>query len=123
MEERIYYDSRTGNVERFVNKIKLLTGWEIIRISGDLEASTSGHLITYTTGFGEVPEHTASFMKRNAKLIKTVSSSGNRNWGCNFARAAETIASGYKLPVLLKFELSGNQPDVQQLIHLIAKGI
>ncbi|MGV8880370.1 MAG: class Ib ribonucleoside-diphosphate reductase assembly flavoprotein NrdI [Sphingobacteriaceae bacterium] len=123
MKQRIYYDSRTGNVERFVNKIQLLTGWEIIKINSELEATTTGHLITYTTGFGEVPQHTASFMKRNAKLIKTVSSSGNRNWGCNFARAAETIADGYKLPVLLKFELSGNQPEVQQLIQLIAKGI
>lgn len=123
MTERIYYDSRTGNVERFVNKVKLLTDWEIIRITDDLDINDAGHLITYTTKIGEVPDNTASFMARNAGLIKTVSSSGNRNWGCNFARAAETIAKVYKLPVLLKFELSGTQPDVQQLINLIAKGI
>lgn len=117
----IYYDSKTGNVERFVQKIKALTGWDIVQITEDIEIETPGHLITYTTKIGEVPERTMGFLERHAKHIMTVSSSGNRNWGANFAKAAERIAAAYQLPILLKFELSGTQPDVQKLIHLINK--
>ncbi|PTT01513.1 class Ib ribonucleoside-diphosphate reductase assembly flavoprotein NrdI [Pedobacter sp. HMWF019] len=123
MAPLIYYDSKTGNVERFVNKIKVVTGWDIVRITDDLEIKKPGHLVTYTTQIGEVPERTVDFLKRHAKYIMTVSSSGNRNWGANFAKAAEKIAAAYHLPILLQFELSGTQPDVQKLIHLLNQDI
>ena len=119
----IYYDSKTGNVERFVHKIKELTGWNIIRITEDIEITSPGHLITYTTKIGEIPDCTNSFLEKYAAKVMTVSSSGNRNWGVNFAKAAERIADAYHLPILLKFELSGTRPDVQKLIHLINQNI
>jgi len=119
MLDWIYYDSKTGNVDRFVHKLEAQTGWFIQRISEDLSVSHPGHLITFTTGRGEVPTITDQFMKQNYELIKSVSASGNRNWGQNYGRAADKVAALYQLPVLFKFELSGSMRDVQQFINKI----
>ena len=63
----LYYDSRTGNVERFINKVVQITGWTAIRIQEDMEATEQGHLITYTTNFGKIPEKTERFMQEKAR--------------------------------------------------------
>lgn len=115
----IYYDSRTGNVERFIQKLKLQRDWNFIKISPDLIPESNGHLITYTTNFGEVPRSTFRFMESYAEKIKSVSSSGNMNWGQSFGLAADKIASRYQIPLLLKFELSGLPQDVDALINRI----
>lgn len=119
MRERIYYDSKTGNVDRFVQKIAAHTGWETQRISEDALVETFGHFITFTTRFGEVPTTSAAFMEHNAHFIKSVSSSGNRNWGQNFGKAGDRLAEAYKLPLLFKFELSGTSQEVQHYIKKI----
>ncbi|MGL9687456.1 MAG: class Ib ribonucleoside-diphosphate reductase assembly flavoprotein NrdI [Candidatus Phytoplasma sp. TWB_XP] len=33
--------------------------------------------------------------------------SGNKNWGKNYGKAGDTIASTYNVPLVLKFEDSG----------------
>lgn len=115
----IYYDSRTGNVERFIQKIKSQRDWHFVKISPDLIAENAGHLITYTTNFGEVPRTTFRFMESCGEKIKSVSSSGNMNWGQSFGLAADKIAAQYQIPLLLKFELSGLPQDVDKLINRI----
>ena len=120
----IYYDSKTGNVQRFVDKVKKeRPEWNYIKISEDTDIENEGHLITFTTKFGEVPEKTEKFMMRNnnKKYIKSVSSSGNMNWGTLFALAADKISEKYNIPVLMKFELSGTHPQVEYLINYIEK--
>ena len=119
MRDWIYYDSKTGNVDRFVHKLKAQTGWPIQRISQDLSITHAGHLITFTTGIGQIPLSTGEFMKRNHEFIKSVSASGNRNWGQNYGKAADIVSAIYDLPVLFKFELSGSMSDVQQFINKI----
>ncbi|WP_134089151.1 class Ib ribonucleoside-diphosphate reductase assembly flavoprotein NrdI [Olivibacter sp. XZL3] len=119
MQHWIYYDSKTGNVDRFVHKLEACTGWSIRRISEDLSISQPGHLITFTTGRGEVPAVTDKFMRQNHNLIQSVSASGNKNWGMNYGRAADTVAAIYQVPVLFKFELSGTGADVQKFINKI----
>lgn len=115
----IYYDSRTGNVERFVRKISTKTGWQCVKITGHAAASHPGHLITYTTKIGCVPESTERFMQANHPFVLSVSSSGNMNWGANFALAADKIAARYGIPLLLKFELSGLDRDVTAFIEKV----
>src|SRR5690606_29371320 len=117
--EWIYYDSKTGNVERFVQKITSLINWKAVKIQPDMKITHPGHLITFTTRFGEVPETTLSFMQQAGALVRSVSSSGNRNWGRNFAVAGNKLSERYELPLLLKFELSGTMEDVKQFINLI----
>lgn len=118
----IYYDSKTGNVQRFMEKIKdERPDWEIIKINPDLEAKEDGHFVTFTTKIGEVPETTAEFLKKNSKYIKSISSSGNMNWGVYFAVAADKIKEEYKIPVCMKFELSGTNREVKYFIDYVEK--
>lgn len=117
----IYYDSKTGNVCRFINKLisqnKNITA---ININDDEYYTQAGHLITYTTGSGSVPITTEYFMQRFNHLILSVSASGNRNWGNNFAISADKLSILYNKPVILKFELSGMQFDIEQYLKLIS---
>ena len=116
----VYYDSKTGNVQRFIDKIKKeRPEWSFVKISGDMEILENGHLVTFTTNFGEIPDTTEKFLKNenNRKYIKSVSSSGNMNWGTLFGKAADNIEEKYGIPVLMKFELSGTHIQVEYFIN------
>ena len=123
----IYYDTRTNNVKRFVEKVKhLRPEWDIRYIDERDETSLHRvvypiHLITYTTKFGEVPDNTSIFINKiGMKNIATVASSGNRNWGANFALAAVKIAklTSPNLPYL-QFELNGIEENVKAYIKMV----
>ena len=118
----VYYDSKTGNVQRFIDKIKKeKPEWSFVKISGDMEISENGHLVTFTTNLGEIPDTTEKFLENenNKKYIKSVSSSGNMNWGTLFGKAADNIEEKYGIPVLMKFELSGTHVQVEYFINSI----
>ena len=118
----VYYDSKTGNVQRFIDKIKKeRPEWSFVKISGDMEILENGHLVTFTTNFGEIPNTTEKFLENenNRKYIKSVSSSGNMNWGTLFGKAADNIEEKYGIPVLMKFELSGTHVQVEYFINSI----
>ena len=118
----VYYDSKTGNVQRFIDKIKKeRPEWSFVKISSDMEISENGHLVTFTTNFGEIPDTTEKFLENenNKKYIKSVSSSGNMNWGTLFGKAADNIEEKYGIPVLMKFELSGTHVQVEYFINSI----
>jgi protein involved in ribonucleotide reduction len=108
----IAFDSQTGNVRKFVQKLQVRS----IQIEEMLKIEEPFVLITYTTGFGQVPMKVSSFLQRNHSHLKGVSASGNRNWGDGFAKSADTISSLYNVPVLCKFELSGTSRDVAHFI-------
>ncbi|MFC5528277.1 class Ib ribonucleoside-diphosphate reductase assembly flavoprotein NrdI [Cohnella yongneupensis] len=115
----IAYDSRTGNVRRFVKKL----GLPAVQIEADMKLDQPFILVTYTTGFGQAPDKVLSFLQSNHPRMKGVVASGNRNWGEGFARSADKISALYAVPVLGKFELSGTQRDVehfQQEVSLVA---
>jgi len=105
----IIYDTKTGNVERFVKKLNL----ECYRISTLLRESTPFVLVTYTTGFGSVPDTTMRFLDEYSYLLRGVAASGNQNWGDNFAKAADIISELYSVPIIHKFELSGTLTDIK----------
>ena len=118
----VYYDSKTGNVQRFIDKIKKeRSEWSFVKISGDMEISENGHLVTFTTNFGEIPNTTEKFLENenNRKYIKSISSSGNMNWGTLFGKAADNIEEKYGIPVLMKFELSGTHVHVEYFINSV----
>ncbi|WP_027891774.1 class Ib ribonucleoside-diphosphate reductase assembly flavoprotein NrdI [Calidithermus chliarophilus] len=106
----IVYASRTGNVERFVRK---LPAPRLLQIrTGEEEAGEPCVLLTYTTGLGQVPHEVERFARRNQAHIRAVAASGNRNWGSNYAKAADQLAAAYGFEVIHKFELSGRAEDV-----------
>ncbi len=118
----IYYDSRTGNVQRFIDKIANERPlWKYIKISENLKIENPGHLITYTTNIGEIPLISENFLEYddNRNKIKSLSSSGNMNWGKFYAVAADKLSEKYRIPILMKFELSGNHIDVANIINKI----
>lgn len=107
--EIIYY-SLTGNVRRFLNK----AGCTDARSIAEVTATTEPFIIvTGTIGFGEIPQPVEMFLEQHQQHLAAVAASGNRNWGQNFARAGERIAEQYNVPLLMKFELHGNQQEVE----------
>lgn len=105
---KIVYYSLVGNVRRFLAKTELPA-----QPIGDYDVDEPFVIVTNTLGFGEVPEPVARFLVRNVLNLVGVASSGNRNWGENFGKAADTIGKVFDVPVLLKFELSGTDEDVR----------
>ncbi len=53
----VAYDSMTGNVKRFIHKLNM----PAVQIGEDLVIDEDFILITYTTGFGNVPERVLEF--------------------------------------------------------------
>lgn len=111
----VVYDSKTGNVKRFINKLNM----RAVQIDEQQEVDEPFVLVTYTTGFGQVPEKVNSFLDSNHKMLRGVSASGNRNWGSGFAKSADTISQKYDVPVILKFELSGTSQDTQHFVERV----
>lgn len=119
----IIYDSRTGNVQRFVDKLKKISKFNILKVNEDLVLENPYHLVTYTTGIGEIPRRTKLFLlkEKNYEKMLSVSSSGNKNWGKMFAKTADTISQKFKIPICLKFELSGTDEEVKLFKNKILK--
>lgn len=115
----LYYDSKTGNVQRFIDKVVQITGWTVQRIEAGMSIEAPGHLITFTTNFGKVPALTETFMQEHSDKIFSVSSSGNRNWGRNFAIAADKLSEVYDIPLAFRFELSGTMEDINNFVDII----
>lgn len=108
----IAYASMTGNVKRFIDKLP----FEAVNIREIDHIDQPYILVTYTFHFGQVPEPVDAFLRRhpnNQHNLTGVASSGNRNWGSRFARAADVIGNKYRVPILHKFELAGMEKDTQ----------
>lgn len=105
---RILYETMTGNVKRFLAK----TGLDHQPISNVGSVDEPYVLVTNTIGFGDAPDQVKDFLKRNGSCLVAVAASGNRNWGHNFAHAADVVAEMFHVPVLYKFELGGTAEDV-----------
>ncbi|KQU12068.1 ribonucleotide reductase stimulatory protein [Bacillus sp. Leaf49] len=113
----ITYDTLTGNVQRFIDKITNNNYLNVEKITEDTMITEPFIHITYTIGFGEVPKFTQEFIHNNKELLRGICSSGNKNWGNNFGLAADKIANQYNVPILLKFELAGTDSDVAKFIQ------
>lgn len=111
----LYFDSKTGNVRRFADKVaQQRPFWNVVNIDDGFVGA--GHLVTYTAGAGQVPEKTNKFLEENSQHIKSVSVSGNRNWGARFGAAARIINEKFDIPITHVFELSGFEEDVKEVI-------
>ncbi|MGN5650855.1 class Ib ribonucleoside-diphosphate reductase assembly flavoprotein NrdI [Bacillus sp. Brlt_9] len=111
----IVYASKTGKVRSFVNKL----GMRAVEIKDEVILTEPFVLITYTIGFGQVPDEVQNFLEDNHIYLRGVISSGNRNWGNNFGKAADIISQKYRLadgsniPLLHKFEMAGTNKDIE----------
>ncbi|MFA2861393.1 class Ib ribonucleoside-diphosphate reductase assembly flavoprotein NrdI [Bacillus paranthracis] len=99
----VAFASKTSNVERF---IKSFPDIKSVKITDNLLLEEDFIPVTYTTGFGQVPQLVEDFLTKNNKYLRGVAASGNCNWGNMFAKSADVISDKYNVPVLMKFELS-----------------
>ncbi|MCY7823240.1 class Ib ribonucleoside-diphosphate reductase assembly flavoprotein NrdI [Bacillus spizizenii] len=113
----ITYESKTGNVRRFVKALQHKLDIEAIEVTGDTIVNQEFIHITYTIGFGEVPERTLNFINKNKNKIRGVAVSGNKVWGDNYGLAGDKLSAKFHTPLLLKFELSGTKQDLQKIIQ------
>lgn len=111
----VVYDSKTGNVKRFIAKLNM----PAVSIDEMPKVDEPFVLITYTTGFGQVPPKVDQFLKCNHNMLRGVSASGNRNWGTGFAKSADTISQSYNVPIISKFELSGTMSDIEHFVERV----
>ncbi|MCX8088873.1 MAG: class Ib ribonucleoside-diphosphate reductase assembly flavoprotein NrdI [Meiothermus ruber] len=116
----IVYASKTGHVARFVARLGLKS---LPLKDGRETIHEPCLLITYTTGFGQAPPEVIRFVENHRGLVRGVAASGNRNWGANFARAADVLAERYGIKVIHKFELAGTPKDreiIQEALHALS---
>ncbi|KKB71900.1 class Ib ribonucleoside-diphosphate reductase assembly flavoprotein NrdI [Bacillus sp. TH008] len=113
----IAYYSLAGNVRRFVAK----TGLPAVEIKADMLLTEPFVLVTGTYGFGQVAGTVWDFLADNGDLMAGVAASGNRNWGDNFAKAADLIAEEYGVPIVHKFELAGTAEDAAKVREFVSE--
>jgi protein involved in ribonucleotide reduction len=119
---KIAYASMTGNVQRFVDKLKNhLPNYEFVRVVRQMKIDEPFILITYTTGFGEIPKEVEELLQLSSDNLIAVIGSGNRNWGHSFCGGAVKVADMHSVPLLHKFELSGLDSDVRIVTNKIGE--
>lgn len=110
---KVIYLSLTGNCKRFLSFTNVLEE-DIIPLADAKDIDFPFILLTPTIGFGDMPPAVKKFMDEYSEHAVGVVASGNRNWGNNFAGAADKINKAYNIPILMKFELLGNKEDVRK---------
>jgi len=108
----IIYDSGTGKVKLFVRKL----GLNALFLRNIEKVNEPFVLVTYTAGYGEMPESTERFLNDNHQFLLAVSASGNRRWK-DFAGAADRVFEKFGVPIISKFEGAGNINDVKTFIE------
>ncbi|GAB6548944.1 class Ib ribonucleoside-diphosphate reductase assembly flavoprotein NrdI [Bacillus cereus] len=118
----LLYDSMTGNVKRFANKFAELP-FNIKPLKSISIIENEFILVTYTTGIAQIPSTTKYFLESNKSLLPEmclgVVSSGNRNWGDNFAASGDKIEAEYHIELLHKIEMAGSQKDVDIIVQKV----
>lgn len=118
----VYFSTKTGNTKRFVEKIK---NTDSICIQPNLIINKPFVLFTATyaknDGSGAVHPSVIKFLNNNKNNIIAVVGGGNRNFGEHFAYAADIISYKCNIPILHKFELFGNDEDVEFIEYNMSK--
>lgn len=114
----IVYASRTGNVESIIKKIDSNNPF---KISKNLFISEPYFLFTYTDGLGDIPQEVLTFLNENNHAEKCIGlfCSGNKNFGSNFAKAADKINGKFGIPILAKVELRGFPSEILKIKEIV----
>lgn len=112
----IVYDTFTGKVKKFTEKLP--SNIEVRHIS-EYDGTSLYYFITSTIDFGKLLSSTYDFLLSHSDNCLGVSSSGNKIWGRNYAKAADLISEKYNVPIISKFELDGTEDDVKYFVERI----
>lgn len=119
----VYFSSASENTHRLVERL----GVRSVRIplrprrDGMIRVSRPYVLVVPSYGGGDpgkaVPRQVISFLNdpQNRSLIRGVITAGNTNFGEHYCIAGPVIARKCGVPELYRFELLGNQHDVETI--------
>ena len=115
---KVVYASRTGNVEKFVNKLGIT---DLLKIeTGDEEVEDEFVLFTYNDGEGDIPEVVKKFLDNNAFLCVGAFTSGNAlNHPYTYNQAAEKIKELYDIEILGRFDSDDDEDDVDDALNAL----
>jgi protein involved in ribonucleotide reduction len=109
---QVVFYSLSGNTRRFAERL----GFPLERIApgGSLVMDQPYVLLTPTYS-GKVPKPVLDFLQRpeNRNWIRGVVTSGNTNFGADYARAGRTISEICGVPHVHSFELTGLPEDLE----------
>lgn len=117
----------TGNTKRFVDKLELPSARiPLYKTDEPLIVNEPYCLVVPTYGGGvsmtgknsrPVPPQVIRFLnnEHNRSFIRCVVAGGNTNFGSDFGLAGEVIAKKTKVPYVYRFEMMGNEEDVEIL--------
>ncbi|MCT7884906.1 MAG: class Ib ribonucleoside-diphosphate reductase assembly flavoprotein NrdI [Lactobacillus iners] len=122
----VYFSTSSNNTHRFVQKLN----WRSVRIPLDgtpIKVNEDYILIvpTYCGGrlhmHGAVTKQVIQFLndKDNRSYCRGVISSGNTNFGDQFAVAGPIISKKLHVPFLYQFELLGTMEDVENVLNIL----
>ena len=120
----VYFSSASENTHRFVQKLCLPADRIPLRATeAPLQVSEPYVLVVPTYGggtgteLGAVPKQVIRFLNDpgNRALIRGVISAGNTNFGTDYCKAGDIVASKCHVPHLDRFELMGTPDDVARV--------
>ncbi|GHG90872.1 class Ib ribonucleoside-diphosphate reductase assembly flavoprotein NrdI [Pseudodonghicola xiamenensis] len=118
----VYYSSRSGNTQRFVDRLGLTAARIPIDPEGDMPSPRAPFVLvtpTYADGQGRGAVHRQVIRFLNDPdtrcHLRGVIASGNRNFGTTYALAGDVVAQKCGVPVLYRFELAGTDTDVARV--------
>ncbi len=115
---KLVYATRTGNVQKLVDKIGYNDVLEIE--TGDERVNEDYLLITYTDGAGEIPQVVEDFLRNNLVGLKKIAVSGNMARHANtFCGAADEILKMKNVEVVARFNSAGDD----SIVELINKAL
>ena len=136
----IVYFSLTGNTQNFIKKFKDYKDYvveehiykkcpphyypidiDFIDISDDCyQEVDSPYILIAPTYEPEVTYIANEFIETNdINLLRGFIGGGNKNFAEDYIYTAKNLANKYDKPVLMDFEFSGNDEDIENLLHLI----
>ena len=116
---KIVYASRTGNVQSFIDKLGHDDVFEIE--NGNEKVNDKFVLVTFTDGYGELPEEVESFLAENSENLVAVAASGDKSYDEAYCLAADVVADTYGVPIIGKFEFEGTNEDVADFLDKFSK--
>ncbi|MDV3143561.1 MAG: class 1b ribonucleoside-diphosphate reductase subunit alpha [Candidatus Phytoplasma australasiaticum] len=109
---KIVYDGlKHGNIYDFVKKLD----YPSEHISEFVNNNEEIILIIKTVGFGELSQEARDFLIKYSHLVIGVVSSGNKNYGSNYAKAGDVASKDFGIPLIMKFEGRGFTEDIKKL--------
>lgn len=117
---QIVYASKTGHVEKIVNRLGVIDALKIV--DGSETVSGDYVIFTYTTGKGKTPKPVESFLAANPG-VKAVVGSGSRSKSHveTFNFAAENVSNAYNVPIIAKVDGIGTEEDIEAIKSALEK--